>query len=125
MQAISAVRDGKWRGSTHHLVLNGGDCYVDVRITEDNAGKFGTVSMGGYGACGKFEGEAVPDELIEFAFGPIKTGAGSADRALQGDDAARVRTMLAAALIPLANGKADLLEALADQGLRGGEREGG
>ena len=46
----------------HHLILNGGNCYVDVRITEDTA-----------------------------------------------------------ALVPLANGKADLLEALAGQGLRGGD----
>ena len=119
LETILAIRDSSWRDSTHHLILNLGDCYVDVVMGEEGSAQFHTLSFGGYGACSTFKGKEMPRELSDLLFGAMPAEPERAEVVWQqGDeDTARVRTMLSAALRPHAVGNVDLLATLEEQRL--------
>lgn len=119
--SITAVRDSSHRGSTHHLIFDLGECYVDVVVAEGNgAAAFKTVSADGMGASTAFEGAAMPTELKELAFGELLCeGSTWASRELTGADAVLVRAGVAKLLSQAAPADDNaLLEMLTLQRLR-------
>jgi len=116
---ITAIRDSSWRDSTHHVSLNLGDCYVDVVMGKEGSAKFDTLSFGGYGACSTFKGIEMPRELSDLLFGAMPAKPKRAEIVLQqgGEETARVRAMLSAALRPHAVGNVSLLATLEQQNL--------